>query len=69
MLVFKYCETGESLDQTHTRGCGISVFVDTLNSTGKVLEQPALINSNLADESRPEVPSNTKTLSLCPIHD
>lgn len=63
MLAFKYCETSESLNQTYPRGCGISVSVDTLNLTGKVLEQPALINSNLAGESRPEVPSNTKPLS------
>lgn len=37
-LVFKYYETGRSVDQTHPIGCGISVFGDILNSTGKVLE-------------------------------
>lgn len=33
--------------RTHPRGCGRSVFGDILNSTGKVLGQPALINSTL----------------------
>lgn len=47
LLGFTYCETSQSLDQTHPRGCGISVFGDIANSTGKVLEQPALNNFTL----------------------
>lgn len=45
LLVFKYYETGESLDWTHPRAYGISVLGNILNSTRKVLEQPALIDS------------------------
>ncbi|KAK4824797.1 hypothetical protein QYF61_019465 [Mycteria americana] len=46
-----YCESGQTLEQTAQRGCGVSILADIQNPTRHTSEQPALADPALSGEA------------------